>query len=404
MRNRLDQIAARLPSPFPRDVRGAAMLATLLAVVANFASVFVAGILRGLTFALALTDWSRERPRTVPWNPAVVPGLCFLAWTALSALASPQPLHDLAILKKTYLLMWLIVVPYLFRAPGSLEPVFKGLFLASGATAAAGVLQFAADPDRDWLHRIAGLLSHYMTFSGILMIAFVVIIAYMVCNGWKKWWVVPLALLVGACLVLTETRNAWGGAIAGTFVVLALLKPRATPVIVGIVCLICLANPGKIQDRIKAGFDTSDSTTRGRLELLRTSVGMIRDNPVLGVGPKSVSTAALRYRTTSEFPDWLYQHMHNNALQIAAERGIPGLLLWLWFMFRLAWDAWRVYREARADDSRRDALFAGVSALGVWAAFVVAGVAEYNFGDSEVLSLFIFVAAIPYAFLPGKRP
>ena len=37
-------------------------------------------------------------------------------------------------------------------------------------------------------------------------------------------------------------------------------------------------------------------------------------------------------------------------------------------------------------------------ALGSWAALMVAGLFEYNFGDSEVLTLFLFIMSAPYAY------
>ena len=60
--------------------------------------------------------------------------------------------------------------------------------------------------------------------------------------------------------------------------------------------------------------------------------------------------------------------MHNNILQIAAETGIPGLILWLWFMVRLAWDALRCYRHANEPSFpgrsiRQEALMASSAAL-----------------------------------------
>jgi hypothetical protein len=35
--------------------------------------------------------------------------------------------------------------------------------------------------------------------------------------------------------------------------------------------------------------------------------------------------------------------------------------------------------------------------MGSWVALVVAGMFEYNFGDSEVLTLFLFLMSAPYA-------
>ena len=39
------------------------------------------------------------------------------------------------------------------------------------------------------------------------------------------------------------------------------------------------------------------------------------------------------------------------------------------------------------------------AALGAWVALMIAGMIEYNFGDSEVLTFFLFIASAPYAFM-----
>jgi len=73
-------------------------------------------------------------------------------------------------------------------------------------------------------------------------------------------------------------------------------------------------------------------------------------------------------------------------------------------MVRFAWDAWGCYRYARSrsfsenEDVRREALMASSAALACWTALVVAGMFEYNFGDSAVLTLFLFIASAPYTF------
>jgi O-antigen ligase len=136
---------------------------------------------------------------------------------------------------------------------------------------------------------------------------------------------------------------------------------------------------------------------------------MIQANPWLGAGPQNVKDEALKYRGHNEFPDWMYMHMHNNFLQIAAATGVPGLVLWLWLMIRLAWDSMRIHRYVRSpsfsegDELRKEASIASSAALGGWTALMVAGLFEYNFGDSEVLMFFLFIASAPYAFRPDSQ-
>jgi O-antigen ligase len=86
--------------------------------------------------------------------------------------------------------------------------------------------------------------------------------------------------------------------------------------------------------------------------------------------------------------------MHNNLLQFAAERGIPCALAWLWLMVKLAGDHWIRFRQTPATDEIK-----AVSAVGFTAVVVLftAGLFEFNFGDSEVLMVFLFLVSAPYA-------
>ena len=196
------------------------------------------------------------------------------------------------------------------------------------------------------------------------------------------------------------------GAIVGIVVLVLLRRPKAIFVLLALIVLFAIFSPEPIKQRLRSGLDPTGPNTRNRIELFQTSIRLIRDNPWFGVGPRNVKYEALKYRgDNNEFPDWMYQHMHNNYFQIAAETGLPGLLLWMWFMLQLAWDALRCYRSTRkqnfpgGEKPRIEALMASSAALGAWVALMTAGLAEYNFGDSEVLMFFLFIAASPYAFL-----
>jgi O-antigen ligase len=85
--------------------------------------------------------------------------------------------------------------------------------------------------------------------------------------------------------------------------------------------------------------------------------------------------------------------MHNNVLQFAAERGIPCALAWLWLMLKLAVDHWARFRQTPASDTRRAVPAVGFTAVVV---LFLAGAFEFNFGDSEVLMVFLFLASAPY--------
>jgi O-antigen ligase len=338
--------------------------------------------------------------------PFLLPLGFFFGWTMVAAFAAGDNPLNRHTLGKFYLLLLLVLVPAINRGAGRTIWIYRATCAVAAIAALRGLEQFITDPKRDLMHRIAGFQSTWMNFSGQLMLVLVVLSAYAFCYGMvKRWWVLSLGLLIAAALILSYTRNAWLGAAVGIGVVALLLRHlRFIAGMIALLVLLYLVAPQSIQRRFQSGLNPEDPNTANRFEVWETSIRLIRAHPWIGVGPESVQREALHYRGTNEYPDWLYQHMLNNFLQIAAERGLPGLLLWLWFMGRLAWDAFRVYRRFKSRSALEgfpapEALMASTAALGAWAALMVAGLFEYNFGISVVMILFLFIIGAPYAFL-----
>jgi len=339
-----------------------------------------------------------------------VPLLAYMIWTLIAAAASSDPARGILTSKKFYLYLLLAIVPFVLRGAGRIVWTYRAIFAVAIISSVAGIVQFAANPERDLLHRISGFMGHWMTYSGLLMLALVLLASYAIGYGLRRQlWAFPAAGLIIAALLLSQTRNAWLGALAGICLLVIIWRPKALILLIPGVMVFYFLSPGMVKQRIQTGMNPADPNTRNRIELFETSVRLIQDNPWFGVGPRLVSEEALRYRGNNDFPDVLYIHMHNNFLQIAAESGIPGLILWLWFMGQLAWDALLCYRRTAAQSgfrneaARREALTASSAALASWAALISAGMFEYNFGDSEVLTLFLFITGAPYALLTPSR-
>ena len=91
------------------------------------------------------------------------------------------------------------------------------------------------------------------------------------------------------------------------------------------------------------------------------------------------------------------QHLHNVPLQIAAERGLPALLLWGWFVVMVVRDLIQQFRQPQS----RALAAAGLAAV---ACMLTAGMFEYNFGDSEFLMLLLVLITLPAAALVEQTP
>ena len=169
--------------------------------------------------------------------------------------------------------------------------------------------------------------------------------------------------------------------------------------------VVCL--PDSLQQRLASIWDPAHPSNAARLEIWSTGVQMVRSNPWVGVGPQRVSKVFFDYHPDPEARKrggFFWIHMHNNLLQFAAERGIPCALAWLWLILRLGRDHWLGFRRARLPSLEKSVHAGGF--LGLLALFL-AGLFEFNFGDSEVLMVFLFLVTAPYALGPtagGGRP
>jgi len=167
--------------------------------------------------------------------------------------------------------------------------------------------------------------------------------------------------------------------------VAVLRAPRLLWVLAGGVALILILRPAAVIERLTV----TDASSRDRIYMWQAGVDMIREKPIFGQGPDMVEKVYPQYRWPGA-PNKDAPHLHNNAFQIAAERGLPCLAWWLWWVAAALGDA---YRAARRGDPDR---LWGVAALAVLVAIMVAGLFEYNFGDSEILMLVLLVSALPY--------
>ena len=125
----------------------------------------------------------------------------------------------------------------------------------------------------------------------------------------------------------------------------------------------------------------------------RSGLAMWRQHPALGVGPGGVKREYERY-ALPEAVKKRTGHVHNTPLQILVERGVLGLAAWLWIWAAFFARGIGLLRRLPVDAARERALVAGSVAAIV--GFLVAGLSEYNFGDSEVVMVAWALMALPW--------
>ncbi len=205
------------------------------------------------------------------------------------------------------------------------------------------------------------------------------------------WLAAPVAAWA---LVVSQTRSAWIGAVLGLAVVAALRAPRLLWLVAGLTLAVLVLHPAALTPRLTIGDDSS----RDRYYMWQAGIDMVLDKPVFGQGPGMILAAYPLYR----WPEATHPrqpHLHNNLLQVAAERGLPGLAFFIWWAAAAFLAA---LREARPAGRGAGARWAAAGALAALAAVLVAGLFEYNLGDSEVLMLVLLLTAVPFALRLGR--
>ena len=391
-------------------------------------TVLLGALVVGLAFSIsvsqialaALAAWlliARRAGRGVALRaPLLGPIALFAGWSVIAALASGRPLESLAACKMLLNLGALFVIASALTDAALARRFSTWLILALAAAAAAGLVQVAACPGPEAIApgptfiekflrkctRARGFFSIYMTLAGILALAATAALPRLA-RLREAWWLGPIWLVMGAGLALTYVRGAWLGFAAGAVAAVAGLGRRgiiAAAALILLTAAMLVGLPG-VSARLKTIGNAGDDTTRDRLAMLQAGRRLALEHPVTGVGPgqvkhlyPSVATAeALRHSTS---------HLHNTPLQIAVERGVIGLVTWLWifvaFLVRGAALLRRLPPEAGGDR----ALVLG--SLAAVVTFLVGGLFEYNFGDTEVLLVALALMALPFALVPERPP
>jgi O-antigen ligase len=316
------------------------------------------------------------------------PLLAYAGVTLVSAALSSDPRTSLIDCKQLSLFL-LVPVAYRFVSRSRAPMLMTVILTCAAVSAAYGIFQYAILRYDHLGMRPRGTLGHWMTYSGLLMMVIAIALSRILFGRNERTWSALVLPALGAAVALTFTRSAEVGVCAAAALLFALKDFRLFAVVPVVAAIFFAIAPGQITQRFVSMFDKKDPTRIDRLAMLHEGERMVAAHPLAGVGPNMVQRRYAEYRG-DDAVNQINPHLHNNLLQIAAERGLPALAIWLWFIVTLVRNAWRRFN----DGTDR---FLSAAALAATTAMLTAGLFEYNFGDSEFLMLFLIVATLPFA-------
>lgn len=219
----------------------------------------------------------------------------------------------------------------------------------------------------------------------------------------KRYWVllVPLALCVRGIMV-TFSRGGYLGLAVGIYAVMFFKSKKAFAFLLLATAFIYFfpqVLPAGIRYRMGQTFVKNDNyssiasapieqnledSSKKRVEIWKGAVEMIKDYPIFGIG------YGLFSRRIPEYYEGGRIDAHNTYLIIAAEMGIPELLIFLWIVWIVFWQTWKLYTTTKDPFAKALALghFGGIFGL------LLSNMFGSRLDSQEISSYFWIIAAL----------
>ncbi|HNA60204.1 MAG TPA: O-antigen ligase family protein [Elusimicrobiota bacterium] len=343
------------------------------------------GLALGCWLGLLVTDPAARRYRSTGIE---IPWLIYLAVELVTALWSDRPAHSLGKVKSEIL----IVVFLLYaQAPGERRRHVGLFLLGAGIAAALGLVQKSLGWTSEGVHGLARLLdthrgraqgfySNPITYAEMLLFAIFLSLSRRREDGagFPRWPWAVFALSVAAAAA-SATRAIWlAGPLALAVWAFRRKNGRVALALGAVLLGAAAAGVASPAFRARAASITdarTDSSHLIRKGVWVRSLALIREHPWRGVGIGNLHIAGrdLPWGGAAADSDWT--EAHNIYLQMAVERGIPGLLVFLGLLAAYG----RLLVKAAAAEPEWDGLLFGFLAL------CLAGLTESWTHDSEVV-------------------
>ena len=362
-----------------------------------------------LTVLTLLWLWRLRDPavRAAARWPLWPPVLAFSAVSLVSALASGHPVTALGACKGLLLVTALYVTADVLAGPADGHRFLSALLVVVTVAAVVGLLQTVTCPgpaadygSPAWLYhrcyRARGFFSIYMTLAGVLSLVLLASLPRLLPGAaLPRWPTLPWMVSLGG-LLATYTRGSWIGFAAGVLALLPITRKGRWLLLGGLIVvgLAALAGPQHLRQRFLTMGNPDDPTVKERVYMWRSGLTMWRQHPLLGLGPGGVKREYESY-ALPEAVKKRTGHVHNTPLQILVERGVLGLATWVWIWAAFYVRGIRLLRGLPSEARQERTLVAG--SLAAITGFLIAGLSEYTFGDSEVVMVAWALMALPWA-------
>ena len=343
-----------------------------------------------------LYNWRKKGEVALALPPLWQPGAVFLVCSFLSAFVSKDMAFSFmnwALQPLMYALMYLLIYTtvstekekekalYAFLA-GAVVTVVYGFFqYANAADMAADMeAQSWVDPERFPLlrRRMYSTLENPNLFGAYLLMIISILTAFTLRERAVKkrtvFAVILLSLLL--CLALTYSRGAWVS-LAAIVLGLTLFYDKRFGLLFLLVPVVLAFYHGQVVERFLSLFSGEDTSVDLRFALWESTMAMIEEHPLLGVGWGAYFLAYPDYNFFIQEEGVLIFHAHNMYLNMLAEVGIPGGMAFLLAFFAQGILCWRNYRHGNDSFTK---------SMGLGGVLMVMALSVISMGDHVLFS------------------
>lgn len=365
-------------------------------------SIAVSEVAMGAGALVALLDRGR---RTIFVRPVTGLAMPLVAWAIASVLATvfaSDVLASASKLKKLALFGMVFWAPAVLTRRWSVGRLMMALLFGAGITSLYGFLTFCLQGGPALDVRIRGFHGFYLTNAGMLLLCSFPALLFTMqprLGASHRLGAGLAAASILAVLFLGRLPAAWLGSVAGLGH-LALVRKRKIAVAALAAGLIAvLVAPGSIHEAARLLGDPGSVVNRDRARVWEHGMELFALDPWTGWGLHDLREEYARVMSPGEEPQG---HMQSVPVTVAASMGVPGLLALGWLV-RALFGALARSRRRLPHGFERDVVEGAEAGL---VAFLAAGLIDWNLGDSEILTLLLFLvgAAIAAGKLAGEDP
>ena len=339
-----------------------------------------------------------ERKFYLARNPLNIPIAAFLVVAAIGVIMGVDFKHNL----KGYMTLGWISIFFLTVNNVKDETQFKKLvrilILITTIAGAYAIFQHFTRIDffgnvkylEKSFARSPGFFNSPQTFGNYILLVLPVVfgLSFHSNNRREKRWLQLSGLIVLTAIIFSYTRGVWLGLIGG-LIFMAILRSKKfllsvlTAIVVG--CLLLTFIPSSKLTRRVVGTLTSERPVGDRIYFWEGSLKIIRDYPITGLGWEGFGLVYPEYKPAEGRQ--LVSNAHNNFIDMAVDSGLLGLGIFIWLLVTIYKVGFQIFKKLE------EGYFKGIAwgFLGSLTAFLIAGLSQYNFGDSEVVMLFYFL-------------